>query len=73
MVEGFEHIEDLWVLVEELPSEGGATPSGSKQQDVFPWKLRGHQTVITQGSPPDVFKIEGTELYVSEKLNLYQL
>lgn len=36
MVEGLKHIKDLWVLVEELPGEGGAAAGGCKKQNVFP-------------------------------------
>lgn len=36
MVEGLKHVEDLWVLVEKLPGEGGAATGGRKEQDVLP-------------------------------------
>lgn len=36
MVEGLKYVEDLWVLVEKLPGEGGAATGGRKEQDVFP-------------------------------------
>lgn len=36
MVEGLKDVKDLWVLVEELPGEGGAAAGGCKEQDVFP-------------------------------------
>lgn len=54
MVEGLKHVKDLWVLVEELPREGGATAGGCKEQDVFPRCFSRHRTVIAQASPPDV-------------------
>lgn len=68
MVQGFEHVEDLWVLVEELPGEGGAAARGGEQQDVLPRRLDGHPAVIAQGSPPGVLKKETTKSY---KFNSY--
>lgn len=50
MVERFEHIEDPWVLVEELPGEGRAAPCGGKQEDVLTRQLNRHPAFVAQKS-----------------------
>lgn len=56
VVERLKHIEDPRVLVEELPSEGGATARCGKQQDVLPRRLNRHPAVIAQSCPSGVLR-----------------